>query len=519
MYGEIYDNQWDLMSDTWTNCANSKHATYGCLGFHTISQHKDQLGWIPPANRFALPFGETATITLERLALPQTGSYQIATLPIGGTATRFYTAEARRRVGYDVQLPGEGVIIHEIDLTRSRPARVVDADGNGNTGDAGAMWIPGETFTDPMTGVSVQVQSSTATGYVVTLGSPLPPALAIGDVAVVEGHSGTANAVFTATLSAPTPAIVTADFATLDQTAAGGKIFPATYPITIPSFYKASDYPSSISVANMPGTITKVTVTLEGFKHPVSATEVDVLLVGPGGQSVLVMSDVGDSREVPGVTLTFDDAAAAPLGSTALVSGTYQPSNLGDSDSLPSPAPPPPYGSALSTFHGLSPNGLWKLYVVDDFDDGGGTGSLRWSLAISTAGADYLATRGTLRFEPGATVGTVTVPVSGDGAIEPNETFLVNLSGAVNATLADAQGVGTITNDDSVSPPTNVVATATSTAAVNVTWTTVPGASGYRGRTTFRSCATGRSEGRAACPYSVTRFDPLYAIVSPGCIS
>jgi hypothetical protein len=31
---------------------------------------------------------------------------------------------------------------------------------------------------------------------------------------------------------------------------------------------------------------------------------------------------------------------------------------------------------------------------------------------------------------------------------EPNETFVVNLSGAVNATIADAQGTGTITDND-----------------------------------------------------------------------
>ena len=35
---------------------------------------------------------------------------------------------------------------------------------------------------------------------------------------------------------------------------------------------------------------------------------------------------------------------------------------------------------------------------------------------------------------------------------EANETFFVNLSSPVNATIADGQGVGTITNDDP--PPT-----------------------------------------------------------------
>ena len=40
------------------------------------------------------------------------------------------------------------------------------------------------------------------------------------------------------------------------------------------------------------------------------------------------------------------------------------------------------------------------------------------------------------------------VTVSGDTTYEENESFTVNLTNAANATIADGQGVGTITNDD-----------------------------------------------------------------------
>ena len=43
--------------------------------------------------------------------------------------------------------------------------------------------------------------------------------------------------------------------------------------------------------------------------------------------------------------------------------------------------------------------------------------------------------------------------VLGDTATEPNETFTVNLSGATNAPIGDAQGVGTIVNDDAPPAP------------------------------------------------------------------
>jgi hypothetical protein len=69
----------------------------------------------------------------------------------------------------------------------------------------------------------------------------------------------------------------------------------------------------------------------------------------------------------------------------------------------------------------------------------------------ATAGSDYTAIGPTtLTFAAGATSQTFTVPVIGDTLSEADETFVVNLTGAVNATIADAQGLGTIVNDDAL---------------------------------------------------------------------
>src|SRR5262249_40580046 len=72
----------------------------------------------------------------------------------------------------------------------------------------------------------------------------------------------------------------------------------------------------------------------------------------------------------------------------------------------------------------------------------------------ATAGSDYVGASGVLTFAAGTTSKMVTVTVNGDTTVEPNETFAVNLSSPVNATIADAQGVGTITNDDAAPTPT-----------------------------------------------------------------
>ena len=68
----------------------------------------------------------------------------------------------------------------------------------------------------------------------------------------------------------------------------------------------------------------------------------------------------------------------------------------------------------------------------------------------ATEGGDYVAQSGTLTFNPGETSKNITVVVSGDTLNEANETFFVNFSNAVNAIIANGQGLGTITNDDSL---------------------------------------------------------------------
>ena len=56
-----------------------------------------------------------------------------------------------------------------------------------------------------------------------------------------------------------------------------------------------------------------------------------------------------------------------------------------------------------------------------------------------------------MTFEPNQTSKTVTVNVSGDEKVEPDENFFLNLANPTNATIGDAQGEGTIINDDFIS--------------------------------------------------------------------
>jgi Ca2+-binding RTX toxin-like protein len=106
---------------------------------------------------------------------------------------------------------------------------------------------------------------------------------------------------------------------------------------------------------------------------------------------VMLLSDAcGGSPGISGVTLTFDDSASTtpPNGPPACVSGTFRPVNYAGVDgteSLPPPAPLPPYGTALSMYNGAGPNGTWSLHARDDSANGatgaGITGG--WSLTLT----------------------------------------------------------------------------------------------------------------------------------------
>jgi subtilisin-like proprotein convertase family protein len=162
-------------------------------------------------------------------------------------------------------------------------------------------------------------------------------------------------------------------------------IFSNPAPISIPSSGPASPYPS-IAVGGhlvIPGEVVNVQVRLFGFSHT-WPDDVDILLEGPRGQTVVLMSDVGGSADVTNIDLWFDDQAASGLPDNGpLIAGTYRPTNIGSGDPFPAPAPGAGPWS-LSTFNGRNPVGTWRLYIVDDL--AGETGSLSggWSLYVTT---------------------------------------------------------------------------------------------------------------------------------------
>jgi hypothetical protein len=142
-----------------------------------------------------------------------------------------------------------------------------------------------------------------------------------------------------------------------------------------------------VTVSGAQGTVTDVDVLLNGYSDPVPAS-VDMLLVGPTGRQVVVMSDAGGMLPIVDADLVVDDEAALAMPATAMSAGSYRPTDLDDvlhPDVYPAPAPTAASaGTLLSVFDGTDPDGTWQLYAVDDVIGHTGVLSRGWSLRLTT---------------------------------------------------------------------------------------------------------------------------------------
>jgi len=239
----------------------------------------------------------------------------------------------------------------------------------------------------------VPVTASQSYGVVSPVGGPVSRQFSF----VARGSCG---GVITATLQlqdGPTNLGTVSYTFVLGTTVTGVQTFSNPTAIGVPGVVTATSgvgapYPSNIAVSGVSGTVKRVSVRLKGVSHTFP-DDIDVLLVGPGGQKFIVMSDAGGTVDLVNNTITLDDAAAALLpDSTSIGTGTFRPTNYGTGDTFALPAPVAPYqtpataGSATSAsvFGGQNPNGTWSLYVTDDV--GGDRGQIAggWDLIITT---------------------------------------------------------------------------------------------------------------------------------------
>lgn len=345
--------------------------------------------------------------------------------------------------------------------------------------------------------------------------------------AVAPGATVSRSFTFTATGSCGGP--VTAILALTDGGVSLGSVsFPITLGLYRQSITRSNPqpvdlsaeigpglpYPSTIDVSGFSDPVTRVRVAVHGLTHS-AVSDLNFLLVGPQGQSAMLLSDV--AGRASGATLLFEDGAPRlPAGSfsATIASGTYGPTDYtpffhSEPDVLAPPAPGGPYTSEFYVFNGVDPNGTWSLYVQDDFAMDGGSLAGGWSLTIESSrlecctdvpglvelesssysvderagnvtltvirseesegsasveyatsdgsalsGSDYVPASGRIDFAHGETSKSITVPIENDLVGEEMESLSVTLSDPAGSAVLGERRTAAITifDDDPAGP-------------------------------------------------------------------
>jgi uncharacterized protein (DUF2141 family) len=288
------------------------------------------------------------------------------------------------------------------------------------------------------------------------------PSISIANAQTLEGNSGTTNLAFTVTLSSASASTVTVSYATANGTATAGSDYTATSGVVT---FNPGVTSATILVPILGDTLVEPDETfLVNLSNPVNATL---------GNAQATGTILNDDVTLPSISIANAQTLEGNSGTTNLA-----------------------FTVTLSTASTAN--------VSVNFATANGT---------ATAGSDYTATSGTMFFGPGATSATILVPILGDTLVEPDETFLVNLSNPVNATLGNAQATGTILNDDVTFPSISIANaqtlegnSGTTNLAFTVTLSNASASTVTVGYTTANGTATAGSDYTATS--GVVTFNP-----------
>ena len=340
-----------------------------------------------------------------------------------------------------------------------------------NTGDGNTTNL---VATLQNSGGVTPVTTSQNYGVVVAAGSPVSRSFTFT-------ANGSCGGTITATLHLQDGVLdlgnVTYPF-TLGGTSTTSATFSNAAIITIPASgtgaatgAPSTPYPSNIAVSGFASPVTGVTVKLNSLNHTYPG-DVDMLLVGPTGRKMIIISDAGNTNDWVNATITLDDnAASCLLGKPARnQTGTFKPGNFDVvQDPFPVPAPagayltPAPGGTDTfaSAFAGQDPNGTWSLYVVDDAGTDTGNMNGGWQLTVSsTSPVCAQPVTAVSRKLHGATPYNIPLPLvgakgvecrSGQGAGGTDHQMVVTFASPVTVgSAAVTSGTGSVVGSPSV---------------------------------------------------------------------
>ncbi|MBB4594668.1 outer membrane autotransporter protein [Xanthomonas arboricola] len=383
------------------------------------------------------------------------GSIQLSFQSGPGTQTVTYTHGGNSATSDTFYLrdEDENVLTFNITINPSRTASIAVSPVNRSE-DSGAAFVYTVTLSQTNTSATTVnlARSGTATSgtdYTGAVSSVVVPANAssasfsvtpIADGVVEPDETVTFSVANGTGYSPGSPASATATIVNDDITTASIAVSPA-------------------SVAEDGGTNLTYTVTLTntsstavsiGFSVGGTATSgtdfaaVNSPLVIPAGQTSgsIVIDPTADATSEPDetVVITLNAGSGYVVGSPNSATGTIL------NDDVPSLSI-----NDVSVNEGNAGTTTATFTVALSQPAGAGGVSFDISTADGTAnaGSDYVASSLSGQTIPaGSSSATFSVLVNGDSLNEPDETYFVNISNVTGANVADAQGLGTIVNDD-----------------------------------------------------------------------
>lgn len=396
------------------------------LGLGTI--HDDGTGTVPDG---VTPTDDRPKASINDVIVNEAAGTATFTVTLAGSATTpvtvdFATADGTAKAGLDYTAVTGTVTFAPGETSQSITVPILND----------TVYEGGETFT-----VNLRNPSSNAvisdplgqgtimddgTGTVPTGVTPDDdrPLVTINDVLVNEAST---SAVFTVTLSNLSDLPVTVKYSSVNGTAEAG-----------------FDYDAVLGTLTFaPGERTKtISVPLRNDTVYESSETFQIVLTDPTNARVTAAgAGVDPTKDGTGVGTIVDDG-------TGPVSPDTPPDTRLDNDkpaiSVNDVVVNEAAGTATFT---LTLTNAAKMPVTVAYATADGT---------ALAGLDYTATSGTATFAPGTTSQTVTVPILNDIVYEGSETFTLNLSAPTDATIADAQGLGTIKDDGTGPVPPGV---------------------------------------------------------------
>ncbi|MCC6606747.1 MAG: CSLREA domain-containing protein [Anaerolineae bacterium] len=246
---------------------------------------------------------------------------------------------------------------------------------------------------------------------------------------------------------------------------------------------------------------------LEGDSGTVAATFVVTRSLRTSGTDTVTYATVADTADgsdftaVPPTQLTFTPGVISQTITVDVLGDVLEENDETFLVQLSSPSPGVFFSQASGLGTIVDDDGAPKLSIADVSLSEGNSGSqvatfvvnlsLAWadpvtvnyatSSGTAVAPSDYQSQSGQLTFIPGDTQETIAITIFGDTMDEWDETFLVTLSNATNATISDNQATGTLSNDDT--PPSLSIAdtslsegsSGTKTAVFTVTLAAISG--------------------------------------------